>query len=879
VTPAGAITLPSGFDDQPVATISNATSLAFVPDGRMLLVTKDGVVRVYENGALTATPALDISAKVCDDSERGLLGVAVDPSFGTNHFVYLYYTYNKFANSCPTNSSTSPVNRVSRFVLGDDDVIAPASEIVLYDNIPSPNGNHNAGDMQFGHDGYVYVSVGDGGCDFRGDSGCAGSNNAARDLGTPNGKILRIMRDGAIPPGNPYQGAGTARCNVTGTVNPATTCQEIYAWGLRNPWRLAFDPNAAGTRFYINDVGQNVWEEIDVAAAGADFGWNVREGHCATGSTTDCGAPPAGMTNPIYDYSHTSGCISITGGAFVPAGIWPTAYDGAYLFSDLSCGKIWNLAPAGGVTDFATGLESGTAMIHLGFGPYGSTQALYYIDWQAPEEIRRIVYTGTANRSPTARLTASPTSGSVPLTVSFNGGGSTDPDGDALSYSWSFGDGASATGVTASHTYTSAGTYTATLTVSDGRSGSDSQTVRIDAGNTPPQPVISSPATSKRFRVGEMITLSGGATDAEDGTLPGTALSWEVVKHHADHTHPFLSATPGSSTQITAPAPEDILSTTNSYLEIRLTATDSDGLSRTISQNLQPHLVNLTFASVPSGLLVSVGSGVGGGLITTPVTMTSWEGWALGLDAADQEDSAQRQAEFVSWSDGGARSHAITTPASPATYTATFRVGYVRPKGAAMLRVPLVPAYRACSSPNTIHGTPLNSSSCAPPQLQSTMLTVGTPDANGKVANSAGSLRLDALTGDPQSTADEADLLMRLDITDVRLKSNLSDYTGELEASLPLQVTDRTNGSPSVNATTQDLTLALTARCQATADTGIGSRCAVTTTADTLLPGSILEGERAVWQVARILVYDGGSDGVVSTEPNTPFAAAGIFVP
>src|SRR5205085_12326353 len=124
-----------------------------------------------------------------------------------------------------------------------------------------------------------------------------------------NGKILRITKAGDIPLGNPFQDADSARCNAAGHTDAGKKCQETFAWGLRNPYRISFDPNTPGTttRFFINDVGQATWEEIDEAVAGADYGWNVREGHCATGSPTDCGPPPAGMTNPVYDYAHTSG--------------------------------------------------------------------------------------------------------------------------------------------------------------------------------------------------------------------------------------------------------------------------------------------------------------------------------------------------------------------------------------------------------------------------------------------------------------------------------------------------------------------------------------------------------------------------------------------
>jgi glucose/arabinose dehydrogenase len=384
VAPAQGATVPAGFTDQLVATVPAPTAIAFTPDGRGLIATQSGRLRVLTSGGtLLATPALDLSAKICANSERGLLGVAVDPAFATNGFVYLYYTFNK-AGDC----GAATVNRVARVTLSPANTAG--SEVVLIDNIPSPAGNHNGGDLHFGKDGNLYVSVGDGGCDYAG-GGCAGANDAARDRHVLLGKILRITPTGGIPADNPFQGAGTARCNTTGITTAGTWCQETYAWGLRNPYRIAFDPNAAGTRFYINDVGQGAWEEIDLGAAGADYGWNVREGFCVNGSTTNCGPPPTGMTNPLFAYGRSDGCVSITGGAFVPSGVWPAAYQGKYLFADFGCGKIFRLDPngAGGFTrvDFATGA---TSIVHLAFGPVASTQALYYTTYAAGGQVRRI---------------------------------------------------------------------------------------------------------------------------------------------------------------------------------------------------------------------------------------------------------------------------------------------------------------------------------------------------------------------------------------------------------------------------------------------------------------------------------------------------------
>jgi glucose/arabinose dehydrogenase len=386
-TPAGAV-VPAGFTDELVASVGAPTALAFTPDGRLLITTQGGTLRVVQNGALLATPAVNLSSKICANSERGLLGVAVDPAFTTNGYVFLYYSFNK-ASDCGTGT----VNRVSRFVMTANTL---GSEIVLIDNIASPAGNHNAGDLNFGKDGLLYVSVGDGGCDYPGTltpSGCAGANDASRDRNVLMGKILRIDRDGNVPPGNPFTGAGTARCNA-GPAAAGQVCQETFAWGLRNPFRFAFDPNPAATTFHINDVGQGAWEEIDLGLAGADYGWNVREGHCANGSTTNCGPPPAGMTNPIFDYGRADGCRSITGGAFVPNGAWPAEYDGKYLFADFVCGKIFRLEPngSGGFTrvDFATGL-GGSSAVHLRFGPSPGGQALYYTTYANGGEVRRIV--------------------------------------------------------------------------------------------------------------------------------------------------------------------------------------------------------------------------------------------------------------------------------------------------------------------------------------------------------------------------------------------------------------------------------------------------------------------------------------------------------
>ena len=666
--------LPSGFEDALVAKVARPTALAFTPDGRMLVTTQAGQLRVYENGALRAEPLLDLKPKLCTDSERGLLGVAVDPNFAANGFVYLFYTFNKFG-SCERNAPKAPVNRVARFTLSGD---AAGGERVLLDNIPSPNGNHNGGDLHIGKDGLLYVSVGDGGCDYLGDSGCAGENDASRDTNTLLGKVVRITRDGGVPAGNPFRGADSARCDA-GNARPGKVCQETYARGLRNPFRLAFDPNSSGTRFFINDVGQNTREEIDLGQAGADYGWNLREGTCKNGGG-DCGTPTEGFTDPVFDYARASkgvfnGCGSITGGAFVPNGVWLSTFGGAYLFSDYVCGKIFALKKANGgynASVFASGLGSSSA-VHLSFGPYKGAQALFYTSYADGGEVRRVAYRGSGNKAPQAALSATPTSGTAPLTVRFDASGSRDPEGGALLYRWTFGDGTSSDGAArrnVSHTYQANGTYTATLTVRDPQGAEGRATVRIGVGNTPPEARITAPGKDARFGVGERIVLRAEATDAEDGALSGDRLSWTALLHHNnDHTHPYLGPTTGREVSLTMPAPEDLAATSGSFLEVRLTATDSGGLSRTVSRNLYPVKVGVTFRTEPTGLELKVN----GETFKAPQTLTSWKGYELHVSAPDQRVAGKR-ATFRAWSDGGAASHTILTPAAAKSYTASFRV-------------------------------------------------------------------------------------------------------------------------------------------------------------------------------------------------------------
>ena len=228
------------------------------------------------------------------------------------------------------------------------------------------------------------------------------------------------------------------------------------------------------------------------------------------------------------------------------------------------------------------------------------------------------------------------------------------------------------------------------------------------------------------------------------------------------------------------------------------------------------------------------------------------------------------------------------TTSDPAWITRNFALvdasstGYPRPKGASPLRVSLVPAYAPCSAPNRSHGAPLAFGSCAPPAQISSLLTVGTPDANGAAnANAVASVRLDTVAGDPATVADEADVKLKASSTDVRLASGLGDYTGELEARLRLRITDRGSGPTGDEpATVQDLDLPFTVPCAATGDPATGASCAVNTSADAVTPGTVTETRRTIWELDAVRLFDGGPDGVASTTAgNAVFETQGVFVP
>ena len=433
--------------------------------------------------------------------------------------------------------------------------------------------------------------------------------------------------------------------------------------GLRNPFRMSFRPGT--NAFYVNDVGQTLYEEVNVGAAGADYGWSCFEGNTIFRTTGLCATTPSGTTPPLYFYDHTGRC-AITGSSFA-GGNWPAGYGDAYYFSDYCSNTIYRLTNSGAVnvTDFAVSQYNVVAMR---FDVADS--ALLYTSGSG---LRRIRYIGNLS-APIARASASPTSGGAPLTVNFDGRASSDPAGLALSASWIFGDGGAGSGLQTSHSYGAAGNYTAQLIVRNS-AGVDSApvTVQIVVNNASNPPVITSPPAGYQFRVGEVLTLSGSATDGSGN--PVTDLRWTVLLHHVsasnpgtEHVHPFFAGNGNNLVIPAAPQHEDLDAAAGSYLEIQLNSVDATGTVRSAARNIDPQRVTVGVSTNPSGLPIEIDLRN----YTAPQTFTSWAGATLNLNAPANAVLGGQALSFQSWSDGGAASHNYIVPAGGGALSAAY---------------------------------------------------------------------------------------------------------------------------------------------------------------------------------------------------------------
>ncbi len=720
-------TRPNFSESVPISGLLAPTDIAFAPDGRVFISEKSGLIKEYDSlSDPTPTVVADLRTEVHNFWDRGLLSLTLDPQFPERPYLYVLYTYDAAiggtaprwgapgatSDGCPSppgaNADGCVVSgRVSRLQISGN--VAVGNEKVLIEDWCQQFPSHSIGTVTFGPDGALYVSGGDGASFTITDYGQYGSptKNPCGDppagLGgdqTPpsaEGGALRSQDirttadptslDGSVLRVDPNTGAGLPDNPLASSSDP--NARRIIATGLRNPFRIA--PRPGTSEIWAGEVGWGDWEEINrindpTDGLVEDFGWPCYEGNGKQGAYQGLGltickglyASPSASTAPFFTYNHAdpvqsgdncgTGGSSVSGLAFYESGDYPAVYQGALFFADYSRRCVWVMFPSNGTPDPSTRqlFARDVDPVDLETGPGGD---LFLVDFTGT--IRRYSYSAT-NNPPTAVAQGGPTSGALPLNVSFDATASSDPDpGDTLAYAWDLnGDGAydDSTAAKPAHTYSTAGPVTVGLRVIDSHGASDTDSLRIYPGNRSPEAIIDQPSSTLTWKVGDSISFSGEGADDDEGTLPAADLSWSLVIRHCTtlttcHTHPLQSWSGVESGSFVAPDHEY-----PSHLELTLTVTDSSGATDSRTVSLEPRTVDLNFESNPSGLQLAVGSSQQ----QTPFTRTVIVGSANSITAPASQSLGSEPYQFASWSDGGASAHDIVAPAGAATYTATY---------------------------------------------------------------------------------------------------------------------------------------------------------------------------------------------------------------
>lgn len=713
--------LPAGFQKNTVIEgLHNPTQVEFAPDGRVFVAEQRGTVKVFD-GLNDNAPkiAIDLREQVHSYHDRGLLGLALDPNFPDDPYVYVLYTRNaplgeeppKWTkpadwdpelDDCPnppggTQDGCVVSGRLARIELTASGVAktgpggAP-EEHVLVDDWCQQFDTHSIGDLAFDAKGRLYASGGDGANYNYADYGQAGVNGPFNPCGDPptpygvapnakHGEGGALRSQDLLTRGDPTGLDGTIirvnrRTGKAVAANPLASdpdenAARIIAFGLRNPFRFTIRPGT--NEVWIGDVGQTDWEEINFVPGGskqpANFGWPCYEGFgkqamWAFLGNDMCDSLYAGhhpVRAPHVAFSHyrginaaddcrATGTSAVSGVAFAPkTKKWPKAYRGALFFADYSRRCIGYMpAKKNGRPDADRVIAFDTAPgfpVDLEFGPDG---ALYYVDILAGA-VRRIAR--GKGGGPVAKVSVSPRRwGELPLTLTLDASKSFDPKGADLQYWWEldgdgdFNDYPTGDKKRITHTFTEPGPIEVGVAIFEKNTWKDAQaTVMIYPGNTPPEPVIEEVRGEVPWTAGAELEALGSAADAEDGPLAQAALEWEVKIQHcpsrACHEHP-LSTWRGAQMSFIAPDHE-----WPSHVEVRLRATDSQGLSRTETLELHPRSVRLALRSNPNKLKLSAG----GKIKRTPFNVRVIKGGGAVVAAPKSQRKGGRVWRFRRW--------------------------------------------------------------------------------------------------------------------------------------------------------------------------------------------------------------------------------------
>lgn len=617
-------TFPSGFGRQVVARgVTKPTSMAFTPDGRILVTEQTGRVRVIQNDSLLNFPFIQLDVDV--QGERGLLGVAVDPDFNTNKYIYLYYT----VPGLPAH------NRLSRFT-ANGNVAEEGSEFVIieFEDL-GQSAIHNGGALHFGIDGKIYVAVGDNAVSLN-----------AQNLDVYSGKLLRINSDGTVPDGNPFTTGSEPR-------------KRIWAYGLRNPF--TFDIQPVTGRIFINDVGNTLWEEInDATLPGKNFGWPTVEGY-GDGNF---------HANPIHAYSHGAnnsyGC-AITGGAFFNpvATSYPAEYLGKYFFHDWCNGRIdmldFSVTPPQISFFGSTGAGASGGLVNMTVGPDGN---LYYLYWPA-REVGRILF----NNSSAPIILNQPLNSRTVIgqlaVFSVNVIGES-----PFSYQWQKNgediEGATSSSYTIDNTtLTDIGSYRVVISNSKGSAISDAADLIVYHNNIPYAKIIK-PQTGDTYQAGASVLFTGEGTDVEDGNLPDSNFTWEINFHHNTHKHgpELIEGVKSGSFNI----PNVGETSDDVWYRIILVVADSIGFIGRDSVDIYPRKSTISLTTEPRGLQLTLD----GQPVNTPISVQSVEGIVRIIGVITPQVVDDVIFYFQKWGNDNDSTQFIITPEDDIVYTALF---------------------------------------------------------------------------------------------------------------------------------------------------------------------------------------------------------------
>jgi glucose/arabinose dehydrogenase len=641
--PVATAAVPAGFvDTVAIGGLNTPTVAAFAPDGRVFIGEKSGIVKVFDSlSDTTPTVFADLRTQTHDFWDRGLLGLAVDPQFPARPYVYVLHSYDavpggsapRWGDTCPTPPGANDqgcviTGRLSKLTMGAGGVAT--SEQLLITDWCQQYPSHSTGTVAFGPDGALYVSGGEGASFTFADYGQIGNpcgdppSPAGTNLSPPSaeGGALRsqsprrpstepVTLGGAILRVDPDTGAGMPGNPFAGS--PDANARRVIAYGLRNPFRFGLRPGS--NELWVGDVGWSTWEEINRIPNAADavaenFGWPCYEGN----------GRQAG-----YDDPDLTVCESLySAGAGAHNAPYYTYNHGAKVVPTDPC-------PTGGSSISGIAFEDGRSNY-----PAEYAGALFFAD-----SSRGCIWAmQTTNGQPDpAKLVAFGTGIAAPVQVLIG------PGGDVF--------------------------YVA-LGSGELRRISYSTVTVAGPSDEDPIPVIDAPTSSLQWRVNQDIPFTGHATDPQEGELPASALSWRLGLQHCSsdgqscHIHIVQNWEGVASGSFAAPDHEY-----PSYLELTLTAMDSTGHTGSTTVRLDPQTVVLSFTSSPSQALLTLG----GTSQPTPFTRTVIIGSNNSISAPSPQTIPPSNTEyaFVSWSDGGARTHNIVAPDTATTYEATFQ--------------------------------------------------------------------------------------------------------------------------------------------------------------------------------------------------------------